>query len=1204
MDKLKLVLKIYIILSLFFLIIPSYAQLNLELRYIDSIYQFVDVADMPRFKAFLRAYYNNTPINLNVENIIITESNRAYKPFSVLKSGDWYEVKWISQLKGYNEFNYVDFIVTHNNTSAKISGFYTKFHYPKIYIRNPQGQTIQEQHFGTIPEGIQTLRQVKITALRGKLNKDKIEMPVQIDSITLTTPYFTYQWQGNEFDRTPPPIKSSLGSNNLVDIYFKAGSNDFHSDVFTVHYENGFREHLYLTANKFQIDYNPLLKLEQPIGGEILSPCEIYPVKWKGSGPELPIKVYFSSNGGSNWTYLGSSDDSLFHWLVPKTYTNNAKIKIKNEFSKTNQIALNDDLRPIKKVIYSPDGLKILAVYSSGKITEWDTKSYRLINTYYVNNIQNSSIIYNIYGISYLSGDSVFVLAYNQINSNKSDTLAFFHKGISTPFSKIQIDSNFKIKEMIVDYRKNHIALIPRLGNQIAIHSSQDGTFLRHITFDYPIGTMKYHQNGDTAAVYLLNGELLLMKIPEYSIFKRIDFSHLPIILTMSFSSSGKFLALGCKKPIPTPTSISTNEIHVLHLDLNKIVRTLRKTFTDPVKLQFSPNSTVLAIGSEYNPQIAYLDLVSGDYVGAIDITNEPLNDFELSPDGHSLTAVSSGFKNLVIQYFAYPEEYISPGTFSIVEPKIELAKTEFDSSFIGETKEYTITSAVCNIGTTNIRFNSARMKYGVHFYIDNFSDTKLLLPNECLNLKYRFTPLDTGIIRDTIIIFSECYGEFYIPLEKYSKNRNIKLLVGNIDFGEKCVGTINEKIIDLFVNSDPVPLKINYIEFISDKYSPYFTKYSIYDTIIDAESTFSLALIFRPIETIRYDAKLRIYHSNQKKIFLELPVSGKGIGNNLSFSHNPLLFIPEIPERELKIKNNSDHTIKLIEAAFDNNNSDYVLLTTFPISIPPLQETSIKIKWNGTGDKQTKLTFKTEPCIEYFNIFLGRYIAHSIISIPNISADPKEFTKIPIKYINIENGHYSGIRFFNAEIILNKKLFFPTEISSQYGKAEIINNYTDNQFRYIKFRVEGDFPVEGNVTEIIGVAGIADTTYTDISFSDKMNYWGNAISIEFKNGSLQIIGVCKDRLIIHNDKKIQINSIIPNPASEQVKINFYSENQDEYKIMIFNQIGMIMDEHKSYANMGVNDIVLDISHLPPASYKIMVRSNTSFDVGFLVIVR
>lgn len=1197
-------LKINILLLFIFSSIQLISQLNLELRYIDSIYHFVDFGDMPRFKAFLRANYNNIPITLTIENIIIIESNRSYKPISVVKSGDWFEVKWISQLKGYNQFNYVDFIITHNNTSAKISGFYTKFHYPKIYIRNQQGQTIEEQHFGTIPEGIQTLRQVKITALRGRLNKDSLEMPVKIDSITLTTPYFTYRWQGNEFDRTPPPVKSSLGSNSLVDIYFRAGSNDFHSDVFTVHYENGFREHLYLTANKFQIDYNTILKLEQPIGGEILSPCEIYPIKWKGSVPGLPTKVYFSTNGGSTWIYLGSSDDSLFHWLVPKIYTKNAKIKVKNEFSKTNQVSLRDDIRPIKKVVYNPDGSRILAVHSLGKISEWDTKLYRLTNTYYFNNVQSSSINYNIYGIGFVNGDSIFAVAYNQINSSNSDTIAFFRRGTAMPYSKIHIDKQFKVKDMIIDSRKNHIALIPELGNQIAILSAKDGAFLRHITFDYPIGTMTYHQTGDSAAVYLLNGELLLLKIPDYSIIKRIDFSHLPIILTMGFAPSGKFLALGCKTPLPTPTSISQNEIHVLHLDLNKIVRTLRKTSTDPVKLQFNPASTVLVIGSQFNPQIAYLDLVSGDYIGAIDITNEQLNDFALSPDGHSLSAVSSGFKNLIIQYFAYPEEYISPGTFSIVEPKIELAKTMYDSLFLGESKEYTLAPAVCNKGITDVRFNSIRMKFGVHFYVDNLNETKLLQTNECLNINYRFTPLDTGIIRDTIIIFSECYGEFYIPVEKYSKNRNIRFLAPNIDFGEKCIGTINEQVIDLLENLDPVPLKINFVEFVREGYSPYYTKYPVYDTTINAYSNFSIPLIFRPLETIKYDAKLRIYHSNQRKIYLELPVYGKGIGNNLSFSHSLLLFIPEILERELKIVNNSDHTVTLIEAAFDNNNNDFELLTPLPITIPAFKETSIKIKWNGTGEKQTKLTFKTEPCIAYFNVFLGRYIAQSVVSIPNLSADPRENVKIPIKFVNKENGRYSGIRFFNGEIILNKKLFFPNEIKSEYGRAEILSNRTDNQFRYIKFNVEGDFPAEGTVAEIIGVAGIADTTFTEISFADESNYWGDAVSLEFKNGSLKIIGICSDRLILHNDKNIRISSIIPNPASEYVKVNFYSENRGEYKISVFNQIGMIISEKIISANEGENEVLLDVSNLPPASYKIMVRSNIGFDVGFLVILR
>ncbi len=1199
-----MILKIKAVVILFLLFsIPSISQLNLELMYIDTVLHYVDVREMPRFKAHLRASYNNSPLTLNVDNVIVIESNRSNKPISVKKINDWYEIIWLSNLRGYDFINYTDFIVTHNNTSSKTTGFYTQFAYPKIYIRNQLGFTTEELHFGTIPEGVQTLRQVKITALKGRLNKDSMEMPVRIDSITLTTPYFTYNWQGNEFDRTPPPVNASLGSNSLVDIYFRAGSNDFHSDVFTVHYENGFSERVYLTANKFHIDYNTILQLNQPISYENLSPCEIYPISWKGSVPGLPTKVYFSSNNGSTWIYLGLSNDSLFHWIVPKTYTNSAKIKIKQEFSKTNQIVLRDDIRPIEKVVYNPGGTRLLAVFSLGKISEWDTKNYKLTNTYYLNNTQSTSINYDIYGINYIKGDSIFAVAYNIMNSQNSDTIAFFKIGAALPFSKFHIDRQFRIKEMIVDSKKNHIALIPVLGNQIAIFSTQNGEFSRNITFDYPIGTMSYHQSGDTALVYLLNGEVILLNVPDYDIIKRINLSHLPIIETMSISPSGKFLAIGCKTPQPTKTSISLTEIHVLHLDLEKIVRSLRKTSTDPVKLEFNPASTVLIIGSQYNPQISYLDMISGDYIGNFDITNEKLNHFALSPDGHSLAAASSGFSNLAIQYFAYPEEYISPGTFNILEPIIELASIERDSLYLGESKENTINLAVCNKGLTNVRFNSIRMKYGVHFFVKSLNEPQILAPNECFKIDYISQPLDTGIIRDTIIVYSECYGDFLIPIEIYSRNRNIKFLVDNIDFGERCIGTFNEKNIELIANLDPVPLKINFIEFIREGYSPFYTRYPIYDTTIQAHSDLKIPIIFKPMETIKYDSKVRVYHSNQKKIFLELPISGKGIGNNLTISHSILLFIPEIPERIVKIINNSDHTIILTEAIIDNQN-DFDLLTSFPLSIPPFQEASIHIRWKGTGDKQTKLTFKTEPCLAYFNVFLGRYIANSKISIPALTADPRENLAIPINYVNTENGRYAGERFFEGEIILNKKLFFPLEINSSYGIAEFISNRTDNQFRYIKFNVLGDFPSQGTVAEIVGIAGIADTTFTEISFSNDVRYWGDAVNLEFNNGTLNIIGICNDRLILHNDGGIKINSIVPNPTSDKVTLNIYSLFEEDYQILIYNQIGMVLQEFRFTAKQGENSVVLDISKLTPASYRIVVRSNNRFDTGNLVILK
>lgn len=77
----------------------------------------------------------------------------------------------------------------------------------------------------------------------------------------------------------------------------------------------------------------PQLSLIQPNGGEQLKPENSYQIKWTFSGENLRIKIYLSTDNGSNWAEISDEMDATLQsyiWLIPDIESEKCKIRIKD----------------------------------------------------------------------------------------------------------------------------------------------------------------------------------------------------------------------------------------------------------------------------------------------------------------------------------------------------------------------------------------------------------------------------------------------------------------------------------------------------------------------------------------------------------------------------------------------------------------------------------------------------------------------------------------------------------------------------------------------------------------------------------------------------------------------------------------------------------------------------------------------------------
>lgn len=1202
-------LKRYILLSLIliFYSIQLFSQIELKLKDLGTY--DVDPSQVPRIKAYLMAVdKDQNRLTLLKENLVIIEDNKTMLPLSVSIPDiqGWQEVVWKTKLSGFRSPNIVEFIAVVNSESGYVQGAYASPNFAKVLIRNRDAKDISEVNFGNTNPGIERLSQIIVNPFKGKIT-DNGESMIQIDSIVISdTSAFRYHWQGNEFNRKPPPLSEFAGRMSLVDLYFKPKDTKYYREKFTVFYENEMEESLILSGNFFELEKQTLLEVIAPNGGETLVPCEIYEIKWKGNAPGLKTIVEYSLNGGLTWILIAEVEGSSYKWTVPKNFTTRGKIRLRQDLSAAGSRILRAEYIEVIKISFDSSGSRLMAANAAGRLHEWNMSNYSLANSYEINPGMHPSFNTNVYGIEYFNGGTQFAAAY-KVNfgfGQSPDSIAFFNVGQELPYMKLPLAENFQVKEMKIDSKRSFLALLPQFGNRLRLIDPNTGNLLRDIEFPYPVNAMDFNSALDQAAVYMLNGQVLLMSVPDFKVIKTIDVSDIPLILELALSPDGNLLGIGTKTPKFTSTGGVLTENFVMHLGEEKIIRSSKNTSSDPVGLEFSPTSNILVVGSKAQPQIAFWDVVYSEFSGTIGGTLDLMTDFAFSPEGHSVAVSSKGFDNLVIRTFTYPERDESDSTFRIVEPKVDLVQLTIDSAHIASYNEYFLRGVICNTGEVPFTFNDSYFLHGRHFQLIDKATPLVITPGGCIDVKFSYIPLDTGFISDSLIFDSYCMGKYYMKIETRGLKRNLTFLTDVFNFGDVCVTDSAEKRFEIFRNDDPVPVFINALS-ISDKAnSPFTFKPDIRDTVLGPGETLSAVLVFKPVSTGIFENDIIVYHSNQDFMIPTHKMKGKGIGAILSSSHGLLLFIPEIDTRILKVENRSDFEVTLTEHSFSLPDY-YELLTPLPVSIPAGGVAELSIKKLESYNGEFYMGFKTEPCAADLSLALGDYTGESDLSIPIVEADPRGKATIPIIFNNIEKNSYKGIRIFEAEIKLNPRLFFPEKAVCPYGDAEIIRNEVVNDERIIGIRVNADFPQSGLLVEIQGVAGIAEVDETPIVFIEEGLYFGTAVTTRTSNGLLKLINIVKDRKIIHNPGAVSITNIMPNPASDLFDIEFESKADGIGTLGIYDTMGNLI---KSIPNVqiksGFNTLAVPIAEVPVGNYRVSIIMNGSTASSTIVIMK
>ncbi len=437
-------------------------------------------------------------------------------------------LEWICRLRDFYEGAVVYF--TRDGITTGAGAYYSELekYFKQIRVFPVKDAYVKDFFFNKPPIGKSFDKRVDVRAvitpkIETIVNGEIItsDAKIRIDSIKTHTPDFTCSWWGGyQSDALP----SEILNQNTYGIFIKFwGQEDkLYRDKLTIYYEGNITEEVNLIAGSYPIKTQPLLTITEPKPGEILTPCQLDTIKWKGYVPGLPTIVEYTINGGVTWVRLDAVFDSLLVWTVPNITSEEFNIRVRQEFKPLPEKNLVFNNIPFTKTHFSDDANYLLGMNEEGKIYHWHVLPETPVRSmeYSVGNYQYPmDRLYNFY-VGYTEDNKSFVAAYTYLNmpqSVRQDTIAFFEIDKAEPIKKIAFPIGEVTKKIEVSGSKKYIAHLAYNSPKIKLLNSKTGVLDRELVFSMPVNDFSFVPSRDSMLVTLYDNSFRIINLKTFA---------------------------------------------------------------------------------------------------------------------------------------------------------------------------------------------------------------------------------------------------------------------------------------------------------------------------------------------------------------------------------------------------------------------------------------------------------------------------------------------------------------------------------------------------------------------------------------------------------------------------------------------------------------------------------------------------------------
>jgi alpha-tubulin suppressor-like RCC1 family protein len=364
----------------------------------------------------------------------------------------------------------------------------------------------------------------------------------------------------------------------------------------------------------------------------------------------------------------------------------------------------------------------------------------------------------------------------------------------------------------------------------------------------------------------------------------------------------------------------------------------------------------------------------------------------------------------------------------------------------------------------------------------------------------------------------------------------------------------------------------------------------NINSTLPDGEITGSLDFILSPCDSMK-SVKLRV-----KKTSINISSPSIIEFGQVNFGSSK--------SDTIRIKNTGT-AVAAIES-IDNILLPFELINTSPklsAVLKPNEEINAIIRYTPNDELSDTISaaIKTEPCSIIKNLKLvGNTTSSSTLAVlqcGNIEGYPGDLLEVPLIITNHKKQLSTGVIGIKAELIYNSTLLMPFdypiyEIDDTRSKI-ILDNLTIKNLK------------SDTLTKVRFKAGLGNSDVCDLTLSN-VETIGGVSDISIQNGKFKLLGVCQEggKRLINPIGKIQINSIMPNPANENIEIKFELLEISGYKLLLVNSNGQNVREIIRTSNLkGINEEKIGISDLSSGEYNLILQTDSErLSKRFLIV--
>ncbi len=232
---------------------------------------------------------------------------------------------------------------------------------------------------------------------------------------------------------------------------------------------------------------------------------------------------------------------------------------------------------------------------------------------------------------------------------------------------------------------------------------------------------------------------------------------------------------------------------------------------------------------------------------------------------------------------------------------------------------------------------------------------------------------------------------------------------------------------------------------------------------------------------------------------------------------------------------------------------------------------------------------------------------ATSALSVPVLEGEIGSRISIPIRLDDAVNLALTGTRSFTADLVFNRSMLWPEEISSSTGNA----SYTtaadpDGSLRVSVTVTQTSSPSPGVLAELQCLVMLGNNDSTPLTLASFRWTEGIASAVT-TNGSFTATGICEagGQRLMALPAGLALFPNTPNPFNPTTEIAFFMPQDGDADLRVYDMLGreVALLARGRFA-AGVHTVIFDASGLQSGSYFAVLRSGADTRVRRMILMK